>query len=139
MVYITLEQDMTKEDNFYSTNPTRGFIDDLEYSKEPLQDNYRRLVYVIDTAGYTAPRGAKLLCRYNKSTGFYEPITKPILTALGRISNNKVNIQMSYTQGRRAGVTPTYVSNFTNPLNLSIGSIGLFNYVDGNWTLVNTR
>jgi hypothetical protein len=56
MIYVTLEQDMTKDDNYETTFPARGFIDDVEYSKEPLQNNYRRLVYIIDTAGYTAPK-----------------------------------------------------------------------------------
>jgi hypothetical protein len=138
MINVVLEQDMVKEDNFDSTYPTRAFIDDLEYSKEPLQNNYRRLVYVIDTAGYTAPRGAKLLCRYNKTTGFYEPIAKPILTAIGTISNNQVSIEMSYVQGRRSSIVPTYVSSFVNPLNLSLGTRGLFNYINGKWTLIST-
>jgi hypothetical protein len=137
MVYITLEQDMIKEENFESTHPTRGFIDDIEYSKEPLQNNFRRLVYVIDTAGYTAPRGAKLLCRYNRDNGFYEPITKPILTALGSIrNNNQASIDMSYTQGRRSNTIPRYITNFANPLNLTPGEKGLFNFINGKWTLI---
>jgi len=139
MIYITLEQDMTKENNFESTNPARAFIDDIEYSKEPLQNNYRRLVYVIDTAGYTAPRGAKLLCRYNRDNGFYEPVTKPILTALGTIQDSRnARIEMSYTQGRRASVVPIYVVTFDNPLNLTTRQKGLFNYINGKWTLVST-
>jgi len=138
MINIVLEQDMIKEDNFDSTYPTRGFIDDLEYSKEPLQNNYRRLVYVIDTAGYTAPRGAKLFCRYNKTTGFYEPITKPILTAVGIIRNNQASIEMAYVQGRRSTQIPTYTTSFSNPLNLPVGTKGLFNFVNGKWTLIST-
>lgn len=138
MINVVLEQDMIKEDNFDSTYPTRAFIDDLEYNKEPLQNNYRRLVYVIDTAGYTAPKGAKLLCRYNKTTGFYEPITKPILTAVGIIRNNQASIEMAYVQGRRSTLTPTYVTSFSNPLNLPIGTKGLFNFINGKWTLIST-
>ena len=138
MVYLTLEQDMIREDNFESTVPARAFIDDIEYSKEPLQNNYRRLVYVIDKAGYTAPRGAKLLCRYNRDNGFYEPISKPILTALGTINGLEAKIEMSYTQGRRAGVLPIFTTNFVNPLNLKTGNKGLFNYINGKWTLVST-
>lgn len=138
MVYLTLEQDMTRELNFESTNPARAFIDDIEYSKEPLQNNYRRLVYIIDSAGYTAPRGAKLLCRYNRDNGFYEPITKPILTALGTINGSEARIEMSYTQGRRSGVMPVFSTNFSNPLNLIVGTKGLFNYINGQWTLIST-
>lgn len=138
MINVVLEQDMIKEDNFDSTYPTRAFIDDLEYNKEPLQNNYRRLVYIIDTTGYTAPRGAKLLCRYNKTTGFYEPITKPILTAVGIIRNNQASIEMAYVQGRRSTQTPTYVTSFSNPLNLPIGTKGLFNFINGKWTLIST-
>lgn len=138
MVYVTLEQDMTKIDNFETTIPARAFIDDIEYSKEPLQNNYRRLVYVIDTAGYTAPRGAKLLCRYNRDNGFYEPITKPILTALGTITGTTAKIQMSYTNARRSGTIPEYVYTFDNPLKLTTGSKGLFNYINGKWTLISS-
>jgi hypothetical protein len=138
MVYLTLEQDMTRELNFESTNPARAFIDDIEYSKEPLQDNYRRLVYIIDSAGYTAPRGTKLLCRYNRDNGFYEPITKPILTALGTIEGAEAKIEMSYTQGRRSGVLPIFTTKFSNPLNLTAGAKGLFNYINGQWTLIST-
>ena len=139
MVYLTLEQDMVKEANFESTNPARAFLDDIEYSKEPLQNNFRRLVYVIDSAGYTAPRGTKLLCRYNRDNGFYEPITKPILTAIGSIIGaNQVGIEMSYTQARRAGVLPVFATTFSNPLNLIVGTKGLFNYINGQWTLIST-
>jgi len=138
MVYITLEQDMIKEDDFESTYPARGFVDDIEYSKRPLQNNHRRLVYVIDTAGYTAPRGTKLLCRYNDENGYYEPITKPIMTALGVISGSEARIEMSYTQGRRAGVIPIYTVTYFNPLNISVRRVGLFNYVNGKWTLINS-
>jgi len=138
MIYITLEQDMIREGNFESTIPARAFIDDIEYSKEPLQNTYRRLVYVIDNAGYTAPKGAKLLCRYNRDNGFYEPITKPILTALGTINGNQASIQMSYVQGRRSGVLPTFSVTFANPLGLKPANKGLFNYINGQWTLVST-
>lgn len=136
MVYLTLEQDMTVVDGFESTNPARAFIDDLEYSKETLQNNYRRLVYVIDVTGYTAPKGAKLLCRYNRDNGFYEPVTKPVLTALGVIAGGEANIQMSYTRGRRSGVTPVSVVTYDNPLNIVVSNKGLFNYINGKWTLI---
>ena len=136
MVYITLEQDMTKEDRFESTNPARGFIDDLEYSKEPLQNDYRRLVYVIDVTGYTAPKGAKLLCRYNRDNGFYEPVTKPVLTAFGTIDNNQAKIELSYIIGRRSGVVPVSVVTYANPFNIQVFDKGLFNYINGKWTLV---
>jgi hypothetical protein len=139
MIYVTLEQDMTKDDNYETTFPARGFIDDVEYSKEPLQNNYRRLVYIIDTAGYTAPKGAKLLCRYNRDNGFYEPVTKPILTALGTIAGTQAKIEMSYTNGRRSGVLPIFATTFYNPLNLTLGTKGLFNYINGKWTLISTK
>jgi hypothetical protein len=138
MIYITLEQDMLKDNDFEITHPARGFVDDIEYTKEPLLNNYRRLVYVVDTAGYTAPKGTKLLCRYNKDTGFYEPITKPIVTALGTINGRQARIEMSYTQGRRAGNIPVYATTFDNPLNLNVKQKGLFNYINGKWILTST-
>jgi len=141
-VYITLENDMIKEDDYDTTYSTRGFIDDVEYNKEPLQNGYRRLVYVIDKTGYTAPKGTKLLCRYDRLSGFYEPLSKPSVTAIGTIgSSNSANIRAHYVQGRRAGVAPTFVVNFDNPLDLaaSVGHKGIFIFINGKWTLSSVK
>jgi hypothetical protein len=141
-VYITLENDMIKEDDYDSTYSTRGFIDDVEYNKEPLQNGYRRLVYVVDKTGYTAPKGTKLLCRYDRLSGFYEPLSKPSVTAVGRIgSSNSARITGHYIQGRRAGISPNFVVTYDNPLGLNItsGNNGIFIFINGKWTLSATK
>ena len=48
MVYVTLEEDLTKSLDYDETYPARGFLDDLEYSSEKLPANARRLVFVKD-------------------------------------------------------------------------------------------
>ena len=94
-----------------------------------------------DRTGFTAPRGAKLLCRYMSSFGFYEPISKPSIIAKGLMSsNNAANIEMTYTQGRQAGVVPTINVSYDTPLGLSAGGgrTGIFTFMDGKWTLTSS-
>jgi hypothetical protein len=141
-VYITLENDMIKEDDYDSTYSTRAFIDDIEYNKEPVQNGYRRLVYVIDKTGYTAPKGTKLLCRYDRLSGFYEPIGKPSVTAIGTIgAGNQARIEAHYVSGRRAGQSPNFVVSYSNPLGLSVsvGTKGIFIFINGKWTLSSAK
>lgn len=139
MVYVTLEEDLVTVEGSEETHPARGFLDDLEYSKEPLSSGYRRLVYVKDRSMYTAPRGAKLLCRYDKNSGFYEPISKPSFVAKGSMSvgSNMASIEMSYAPGTRQGESfPTTMVVYDNPFNLpTSGGRGLFTYINGKWTL----
>ena len=142
MVNITLEEDLIKEDDSDETYATRGFIDDIEYSKEPLTRGYRRLVYVVDKAGYSAPRGTKLLCRYSIDSGFYEPISKPVTMAKGKIADGtNVKIEQHYIQGRRAGIVPSFVVPFDNPMEFEItsGKNGMFVYINGKWTLTSIK
>jgi hypothetical protein len=139
MVYVTLEEDLVKGIDIDETYPARGFLDDLEYSKEPLPGGYRRLVYVRDKGGYTAPRGAKLLCRYDASNGFYEPVGKQSYVVGGILnSNNTAAIEMSYVTGRKRGeAVPTMTVPFTNPFDFNVinGNKGLFTFMNGEWTL----
>jgi hypothetical protein len=137
-VYVTLEEDLVKEPDYDETYPTKAFLDDIEYSQEPLPNGYRRLVYVKDKAGYTAPKGTKLLCRYNIDSGFYEPMSKPILVAKGIIaSSSTATIDMHYIQGRKSGTIPTALVTFDNPLSFStaVNDKGIFTYINGLWTL----
>lgn len=139
MVYVTLEEDLVKGVDIDETYPARGFLDDLEYSKEPLLQGYRRLIYVRDKGGYTAPRGAKILCRYDSSYGFYEPISKQSYIVGGILNtDNTAVIQMSYVTGRKRGeAVPTMTVPFTNPFDFNIinGNKGLFTFMNGEWTL----
>ena len=137
-VYVTLEEDLVKEPDYDETYPTKAFLDDIEYSQEPLPNGYRRLVYVKDKAGYTAPKGTKLLCRYNIDSGFYEPMSKPILVVKGIIASaSTATIDMHYIQGRKSGTIPTALVTFDNPLSFStaVNDKGIFTYINGLWTL----
>lgn len=141
MVYITLEEDLIKQPDFDESYTIRGFFDDVEFSKEPLQQGYRRLVYVKDKTGYCAPRGTKLLCRYNRLTGFYEPVSKPSIIAKGKITGTTALIDMHYVQGRKAGVVPTMTVPYDNPLEFTTTSnqLGIFTFLNGKWTLTSTK
>lgn len=143
MVYVTLEEDLVKDENMDETYPTRGFLDDLEYSTDPLEEGYRRLVYVKDRVGYTAPRGAKILCRYDKDSGFYEPVSKPSYVTKGTITagSSQASIELTFVQGRKRGESiPTMLVNFDNPFSLSTsGGVGLFTFINGKWTLTTSN
>ena len=143
MVYVTLEEDLVRDDGMDETYPARGFLDDLEYSTEPLTAGLRRLVFVKDKAGFSAPRGAKLLCRYDKDSGFYEAISKPAFIAKGTIAagSNQATLEMSYAPGKKRGEAfPTMLVQFENPFGLSTnGGNGLFTYINGKWTLTTSK
>lgn len=145
LIYITLEEDMVLVDGFNETFPARGFIDDAEYSAEMLPLNARRLVYVKDRASYTAPRGAKLLCKYDKNTGFYEPISKQSFIVFGTttMGNNAV-VDLSYIQGLKSGENAKRVTivfdNTRFNFVLSGGSKrGMFLYENGKWVLIGSN
>jgi len=143
MVYVTLEEDLVKDDDVDETYPARGFLDDLEYSTEPLGSGLRRLVFIKDRAGYTAPRGAKLLCRYDKDTGFYEPVSKSSFIAKGVISpgTNNASIEMSYAPGKKKGEPySTMMVNFDNPFDLpTTENKGLFTFLNSKWILTTSK
>ena len=137
-IHITLEEDLVKENDFEETYPARGFLDDIEYSKDPLPQGYRRLVYVKDKTGFTAPKGVKLLCRYDSDSGFYEPVSKPSIVAKGVFeSGTQAKIEMDYAQGNRTINSPILSASFQNPLGLDCnsGKKGIFTYMNGQWVV----
>jgi len=139
MVYGILEHDMNKAEGSLETYPTRAFLDDLEYGLEPLPENVRRLIYIVDRTGYTAPRGAKLLLRYNVDSGFYEPVSKQQYITFGLINgSSSATIELDYLPGYKAGNFNTKTTIvFSNPLGLKAGKKGLFVY-NNKWDLLNT-
>lgn len=145
MVYVTLEEDLVTEDGSDESYPSRAFLDDIQYAKTPLPASARRVVYVKDRCGYSAPRGSKLLCRYDGEYGFYEPVTKPNYIVFGTIiGGNRAVLRLSYIQGRKRGETiPTIQVAFDNTRfrftinSRSSGSpTGMFLFENGKWILV---
>ena len=138
-VYITLEEDLVRENDFIETYPARGFLDDIEYNKDNIGIGNRRVVYVKDRSGYTAPKGVKLLCRYDSDSGFYEPISKPSIITSGftQQGNRIATIFMNYVQGRQSGQIPQMTISYEDRLGLNPGSnkAGMFTYVGGTWVL----
>lgn len=137
-VYVTLEEDL----DFYSlSNPSRGFLTD--YEAEIDEDGERKVVYVIDKTGYTAPRGTSLLCFYNQDSGFYEPISKPIISAIGTVgTGSNASIKLSYIVTKdKSRSNDTKSFSFTNPLGLYFqsGDAGIFNFIEGKWTLISVK
>lgn len=144
MVYVTLEEDLVKEDGFDETYPARAFLDDVEYTTQSLPNNARRLVYIKDRAGYTAPRGAKLLCRYDSDTGFYEPVSKPQYIVFGVLGNGtSATIELAYIQGLKRGENiPTMLTTFDNSkfkFKITSGKTGMFLYSNGKWILTSVE
>lgn len=143
MVYVTLEEDLIRDEDSDDTYPTRGFLDDLEYSTQPLDKGLRRLIFVKDSSGFSAPRGAKILCRYNKDTGFYEPVSKPSFVVKGTIlsSSNTAVLEMSYIAGKKRGEPyPTMIVQFENLFDLPITqNKGLFTFLNSRWILTTSK
>jgi hypothetical protein len=141
MVYITLEEDMILPDNGFQSYPTRAFIDDTEYSIRPMDYGVRKVVYVRDRSGYTAPRGAKLLCRYDSNSGFYEPVSKQSFIVFGKITaNNNAVISLTYVQGSRkpenAPRIPVLFDNTRFNFTISVGNTGMFMFENGKWIII---
>lgn len=140
MVYVVLEEDLIKEEYSDETFAVRGFLDDIEYSTAALPNNVRRLVFIKDRVGYTAPRGAKLLCRYDGQYGFYEPISKQSYFVFGIVrSGNNATVDLEYIQGKHRGSrVPTINIRFINRFGFDItsGSRGMFYFENGRWILV---
>jgi len=142
-VYITIEEDLvTVQNPEDSIKPCRGFLTDLEY--DTTSEDIRKIVFVIDKSGYTAPRGAKLLCMYNPDSGFYEVLSKPTFTAFGTIQANGTNatLSLNFMQSRNRSVDSNTVSvSFGNPFGFGVVSEqkGLFMYIDGSWNLISTN
>lgn len=146
MVYGILEQDLMKRDNQLESYPTRAFLDDLEYGLKPLPFNTRRLIYIVDKTGYTAPRGAKILLRYNSDTGFYEPVSKQQYIVYGILNgNNTASVEFNYMPGYKAGEAAYKGTiKYDNPLRLQstkastdASKKGIFMYDNSKWNLIN--
>jgi hypothetical protein len=140
-VYVTLEEDLILEQNSRQTYPARGFLDELDFDKEPIPSGTRRVVFVKDRAGYTAPRGAKLYCAYDNNSGFYQPISKPNIICSGIIRQGlNAEIFANYAEpitGMIQDVSRINVK-FTNNLNFELkpNHKAMFVYMDGVWNLM---
>lgn len=140
-VYVTLEEDLILERNSRNSYPARGFLDDLDFDKEPIPSGTRRVVFVKDRSGYTAPRGAKLLCSYDSASGFYQPISKPNIICSGIIRQGlSAEIFANYAEpssGMIQNVSRVNVK-FVNNLNFELkpDHRAMFVYMDGVWNLM---
>lgn len=137
-VYVTLEEDLkTLQEGQDTLVPARGFISDLEH--ETTGVDARKVVFVVDQAGYTAPKGAKLLCFYNPNNGFYEVISKPTFICDGGISGGTATINATFIDSRNKGLfSPTINVTYKNSIGVNVTAVdrGVFVYSDGNWQLI---
>lgn len=139
--------DVQLEDNLLAPFPARGYLHAVD-KNDPLPSGLRRMVFVKDSSNtYGAPRGAKLLCYYDQSTGFYEPVTKQNIMASGYIqSNGTAVIYNTYAKGyddyTGEPVTPDPLQiEFTNFLNFPLTNSnqpGLFVFMNNEWVLMST-
>lgn len=143
MIYVVLEENLFAEIGMSDTYPVRAFIDDTEYGLEPMPYSIRRLVYVKDRCGYSAPRGAKLLCRYNRDTGFYEPVSKPSFIVFGSIvgGSNTAIVELTYIKGIKSAenIPKTNITfdntRFNFDINAAKSRRGMFLFENGKWIL----
>jgi len=143
-IYITLEEDLFSSQSTSDTiRPARGFISDLEY--ETTSGQTRKIVFVVDESGYTAPRGAKLLCAFNPDKGFYEVISRQSFIVLGTIqsSGSQATLALSYVQNQNRSlfIENTLTASFSNPLNFNVssGQRGMFSYMNNEWVLISVN
>ena len=136
-VFVIMEEDLTDE------QPVRATLLENKINNEPLPSGLRKLVFVKDNKGITAPRGSKVYCRYSPKNGFYEPIFANNLTTSGVILGSSLaRIYQSYSIP--SGSSPSDINNvqyydtsFKNLLNFSVvtNSVGIFTYINGSWIL----
>lgn len=135
------------EDNLLPPFPARGFLNAVDKT-DPLPSGLRRLVFVKDSAeNYGAPRGAKLLCFYDDTTGFYEPINKQNIMTSGIIrTDGTALIYNSYSKGfdtltglpENPELIQVYFSNMLN-FNIYDNQIGLFTFMKDQWVLTSAN
>lgn len=138
-VWVTIEIDLV------GTQPTRGTIFGLTGSDDALPAGKRRLVFVRDSVGsFAAPRGASIYCSYDPDSGFYTPLyNTPVVTSGKLESDSSAMIYQSYSRGYSEDPSQRkqYSATFKNPLllNVNVGSLGLFGYINGYWVLQNVK
>jgi hypothetical protein len=56
-------------------------------------------------------------------------------------SSNKATIELHYVQGRRSSTVPTVLMDYTNPMafTTNTGSVGMFTFINGMWTLISIK
>jgi hypothetical protein len=139
--------DIQLEDDLAPPFPARGFLNAVD-RKTPLPNGLRRMVFVKDSSEtFGAPRGAKILCYYDEGSGFYEPISRQNITALGYIqSNGSARILNAYAKGydpvTSLPESPEQITvQYVNPLNFPLttpNQTGVFMYIRNSWTLIST-
>jgi hypothetical protein len=140
--------DIVLEDNLLPNYPARGFIYGVD-KKNPLPNGLRRMVFVKDSSeNYGAPRGAKILCYYDESTGFYEPMNKNNIITSGLIKDTgEATIYDGYAKGYDPMTgeleTPDPINvDYHNILNFSIvqnNQPGFFMFDKTGWVLISTN
>ncbi len=136
-VWVTIEVDLK------GTQPTRGTMISLTDGDDALPAGKRRLVFVKDPIGsFAAPRGASIYCSYDPDSGFYQPLyNTPVVTSGKFESSTSAEIYQSYSRDYSESSPEKYTATFRNPLllNVNVGKLGLFSYINGYWVLQNVK
>lgn len=140
MVYVQLEMDLKPP------YPARGFLDQID-KDTPLSNGFRRAVFIRDSSeSFGAPRGAKILCFYDEASGFYEPVAKTPISAIGQVYGAVATIYPQYLAGfNQFTGAPNVVSPldiaFENPVGFALtqGQSGFFTFLVNRWVLVSTN
>jgi hypothetical protein len=140
-VFVIMEEDLT------DSQPVRATLLENKINNEPLPNGFRKLVFVKDNKGITAPRGSKIYCRYSPNNGFYEPIFGGNLTTSGIVlGNSTARIYQAYaiptgSAPSDINTVQSYDTSFQNPLGFRVvtNAVGIFTFINGSWILQNSN
>jgi hypothetical protein len=137
--FVVLEEDLT------DLQPVRASLWENAVLNNSSSNNEgkRKLIFVKDNKGITAPRGAKIYCKYSETNGFYEPIYTNTFTASGTITGgSSATIYSAYSDSQydlsdNPFLIKQYSTTFSNPLEYkpAPGTMGIFVFVNGKWIL----
>lgn len=135
------------EDDLIAYKVARGFLNRAD-EQAPLPNNLKRMVLVKDESEtFGAPRGAKLYCKYDDSTGFYNPISRQNIITSGIIMGaDQAYIFNGFAKGYDETIgqpepPDRIMVTYNNFLQLGVTSNqpGMFVYLTNQWILLSTN
>lgn len=135
------------EDDLVAYKVARGFLNRAD-KQAPLPNNLKRMVLIKDESEtFGAPRGAKLYCKYDDSTGFYNPVSRQNIITSGLIKTNDIAVIFNgFAKGFDEDIgqpePPDQISvKYNNFLDLGFvaDQPGMFVYLTNQWILLSTN
>lgn len=134
------------EDDLVAYKVARGFLNGAD-KQAPLPNNLKRMVLVQDESEtYGAPRGAKIYCKYNNNTGFYNPVSRQnIITSGIVLSNTTALVYNGFAKGYDETIggpqPPDQIQvNYNNYVDFPVtpNQKAMFIYLTNQWILLSS-